>query len=194
MTDQELKDLVASLAISQKITDQQLRKTDELLKELRASQAETDKMMRQTQKEIGGLGRKFGGFTEGMAYPSMEKILRNRFHMDVIAPNVKVYKDSDTIELDVMAYSNSSNNEVFIVEVKSHLKEDGFQQFQKNLERFFDFFPSHKGKKLYGILAVVDAPLDLRRKVLKEGIYLARIHDDLFEIQVPEEFEPRAYT
>lgn len=193
MTDKELKELVASLAISQK-------KTDEQINELRASQAETDRQIRKMSKKIdalgekvGGLGEKFGGFTEGLAFPSMEKILRKRFKMDVLSTNVKVHRNGATMEVDVLAYSNSGNNEVYAVEVKSRLRERGLEQMQDMLEHFFEFFPSHIGKKLYGILAVVDAPENLKREVLKQGIYLARIHDDLFELQVPETFIPQAF-
>jgi hypothetical protein len=39
----------------------------------------------------------------------------------------------------------------------------------------------------------VDVPDDLRDRVLSQGIYLARIHDDTFEIRVPETFQPRAF-
>lgn len=30
-------------------------------------------------------------------------------------------------------------------------------------------------------------------RVLRSGIYLARIHDEEFELQVPEGFQPRAF-
>jgi hypothetical protein len=33
----------------------------------------------------------------------------------------------------------------------------------------------------------------MAEKVLREGIYLAHIHDDQFVIQVPEAFQPRAW-
>ena len=62
MTDEELKDLVASLLVSQKETDQRIKETDRFVKEL--------------GKQIGGLGEKFGSFTEGLALPSMERILQ----------------------------------------------------------------------------------------------------------------------
>ena len=45
MTDKELKDLVASLAIESK-------KTDEQIKALRLSQKETDKQMKETDKQM----------------------------------------------------------------------------------------------------------------------------------------------
>jgi RecB family endonuclease NucS len=80
-----------------------------------------------------------------------------------------------------------------VVEVKSHLREDGLDQLRRILREFREFFPEHAGKKVYGILAAVDIPDDVAEKTLREGIYLARIHDDQFELQVPEGFQPRAY-
>jgi hypothetical protein len=69
----------------------------------------------------------------------------------------------------------------------------GRTQMRKTLRDFHEFFLGHKDKKLFGILAAVDAPEDLRKKVLDEGIYLARVHDGHFELQVPEDFQPRAF-
>ncbi|NTV95645.1 MAG: DUF3782 domain-containing protein, partial [Thiobacillus sp.] len=52
MSDDELKELVASLTVSQK---------------------ETDRQLKELGKQIGGLGNKFGSFTEGLALPSLAK-------------------------------------------------------------------------------------------------------------------------
>ncbi|MFM7613552.1 MAG: hypothetical protein ACKO4R_04835, partial [Synechococcales cyanobacterium] len=43
-------------------------------------------------KQIGGLGAKFGSFTEGLALPSMETILHQQFGMEIISPSVRVSK------------------------------------------------------------------------------------------------------
>ncbi len=210
MTDEELKELVASLAESQRETDlrlrksgeetdrrlretdQQLRETDQQLRETDQQLRETDRQIKELGRQIGGLGDKFGSFTEGLALPSMTKILSQRFGMDFIAPRVRMRRNGHSMELDVLAYSNSSD-ELFVVEVKSHLREDALEQMRKTLSELRDFLPDHQDKKVYGILAAVDAPENLRQQILAEGIYLARIHDGQFEIQVPESFEPRAY-
>lgn len=92
----------------------------------------------------------------------------------------------------MLAWSNS-RPEVFVVEVKSHLREEALDPMRRILRDFRDFFPHHRDKKLYGILAAVDAPDDVQQKVLQEGLYLARIHDGHFEIQVPDGFQPRAF-
>jgi len=190
MTDEELKELVAKLALSQQETDRQLKETDRHLKE-------TDRQLRRQLKElgrqIGGLGDKFGGFTEGMAFPSMSKILTERFGMEVITPRVKARKGGDTLELDVFAYANSNVNEAYVVEVKSHLRPDGIAQLRDILQRFRKFFPEHQDKKLYGVLAVVDAPDDLRREALAAGFYLAGIHDQQFIMETPADFVPKAW-
>lgn len=128
-----------------------------------------------------------------MAYPSMKKILQERFGMSVVSPRVSSRQNGRTMEIDVLAYSNSNVNEVYVVEVKSHLREGGLEQMLRILREFHYFFPGHEGKKVYGILAAVDIPDDIRERVLREGIYLACIHDDNFELQIPKDFHPRAF-
>lgn len=167
------------LAESQKETDRQIQETGRQIKEL--------------GKQLGGLGDKFGSFTEGLALPSMTKILGRDFNMDKIAARVRARSNGHSMEIDVLAYSRDLAGDAVIVEVKSHLREDGLEQMRRILRDFRDFFPEHAHRKVYGILAVVDAPDDLREKVLREGIYLARIHDGQFELQVPESFQPRAF-
>ncbi|KJV05007.1 DUF3782 domain-containing protein, partial [Methylocucumis oryzae] len=144
MTDDELKELVASLAIAQKETDRLQKQNQKDIAELRLSQQETDKQLKETDrqlrqqlkelgKQIGGLGEKFGGFTEGMAFPSMTKILTEQFGMEIVTPRMKVKRGGDTLELDVFAYANSDRNEAFIVEVKSHLRPEALTQLKNIL-------------------------------------------------------------
>ena len=165
----------------------------ETFKEMRASQAKTGKRIKELGKQIGGLGKKFGSFTEGMAFPSMERVLRDRFRMESVALRQKKRKHGTTMELDVFAYSNSRSNEAFVVEVKSHLREEGYKRLLQVLRDFPHFFPEHRDKRLFGILACVDAPEHLERRVLQSGIYLAKIHDETFRLQVPDEFVPKSY-
>jgi RecB family endonuclease NucS len=112
--------------------------------------------------------------------------------MKVVAPRIHARQNGHSMEVDVLAYSHD-RDEVFLVEVKSHLREDALDQMRRMLREFHEFFPDHEGKKVCGILAAVDAPEDIRKKVLDEGIYLARVHDGHFELQVPENFQPRAF-
>jgi hypothetical protein len=204
VTDQELRDTVASLADSLKESarqidarEQQLREQGErfgeILASLAESQKESDRRIDAVGRQIGGLSDKFGSYTEGLALPSMTKILTQRFHMDVVAARARAQRNGRTLEVDVLAYSDSGVDEVYVVEVKSHLRQEAIVQMKTILREFHEFFPGHRGKKVYGILAAVDAPDGVRKKALQEGIYLARIHDGQFELQVPDDFQPRGY-
>jgi hypothetical protein len=144
-------------------------------------------------KQIGGLGEKFGSFTEGLALPSMETILGQQFGMEVISPSVRVSKGGQHMEIDVLAYANGELNTAYIVEVKSHAREDSITQLKSILQRFRNFFPEHKNKRLYGILASVDLSNELREKILQEGLYVARIHDQVFELDIPNNFQAQSY-
>ncbi|WP_245731726.1 DUF3782 domain-containing protein [Thiocapsa roseopersicina] len=126
-----------------------------LLRELAQSQQETDRRMKDTDrqirelgKQIGGLGEKFGSFTEGLALPSMENILRTRFGMEVVSPSVRVTKDGRHLEIYVLSYANGPINAAYVVEAKSHAREESITQMKALLARFRQFFPEHSGKRL----------------------------------------------
>lgn len=119
MTDQELKDLVASLAV-------EYAKTEQAIQSLTDNQRETDRQfraqMKELSKQIGGLGNKFGSFAEGMAFPSMEKLLF-KLGITTVVQRAKSKVNGEELEIDVLAHANADLNTAYIVEVKSHLKE-----------------------------------------------------------------------
>jgi hypothetical protein len=208
MTDEELKELVASLSRGHSKMDQRMEETRQLIDDNRLQMKETDRRMKETDQQIketgrqikelgrqlGGLGNKFGSFTEGLALPSMTKILSDKFGMTTINPSVRV-KDraGHAYELDVLAYANGENNRAFIVEVKSHLREESIQQLLQQLAAFPRLFPELADKALYGILTAVDASEALKQKVLEQGLYFAEIHDEQFSLNVPDDFIPRRF-
>ena len=162
--------------------------------EIKKILARTAELTERNAKLIGDLGNKFGSFTEGMAFPSMEKMLRERFGMTTVTTRYKTQKGSDTIEIDVLGIANGDINTVVVVEVKSHLKQRDIDQMLKILNRFADYFPEQKGKKLYGILAFVDASGNAIMEAEKAGLYVARIHDELFDLLPQNGFSPKDFS
>ncbi len=180
MTDQELKDLVAELSRS--------------VVELRKSQQETDRQIKQTGKQLGELGNKFGSFTEGMALPSMEKILRKQFGINDISPRRKAFHNGHSLEIDVFAYDRTGQKkEVYLMEIKSRLTDGAIKQMENTIAEFPKFFRDLADHKIYGIIAAVDIPDNLRAEVLKKGFYLAHISDETFKLAVPRGFKPKAF-
>ena len=192
-TDRQLKETALLLREKSLETDRKFQETDLQIKETNLQLKETDRQIKKLGKQIGGLGSKFGSFTEGLALPSMEAILQQRFGMTVVLPRVRAKQQGEHLEIDVLAYANGEVNRAFLVEVKSHPREEAITQLKITLSRFRDFFPEHRDKQLYGILAAVDWPPALKAQAIGEGLYVARIHDDVFDLEVDQEFQPRVF-
>ena len=209
MSDQELKDLVASLAIAHREIAAEQKENAELIKQIgleirqtnqqlsekmATSRAEVDKQIKQTQKQLGELGNKWGTFTEGMAIESIKKILKDEFNIPVISRNVQKRMNGESIEMDAFGYENSTVNTAVIVEIKSHLREDAVEQIERIMEDFPRFFPDHADKKLYGIIACVHAADNIKNTLRKKGIYLAVLHDEVFELYDFKNFTPKDFN
>ena len=209
MSDKELKELVASLAVAQKelteslVTSQREATASrvelaasriELDARLAKTKEETDKQIKQTQKQLGELGNKWGTFTEGMAIASIKKILFEKFNISAISERLTKRMGSETIEMDAFGYENSTTNTAVIVEIKSHLREDAVEQIETIMADFPKFFPDHANKKLYGIIACVHAPESIKNLLRKKGIYLAVLHDDIFKMYEFKNFIPKDFN
>lgn len=189
---EEVKQILREVAISQretaerfKETDAKFKETDATVKELVASQKATEKRFKELGKQIGGIGEKFGSFTEGLAYPSLRKMLKNKYSIDNTMPNFqKRFADGSEIELDVFGYTNGNINNAVIVEVKSHLQSKHIYSFAELLANFKTNFPEFGDKHLYGILATVrNVSKELREEIKENGLSLAIIHDDIFDLE-----------
>ena len=191
MTSEDIEKSINEIWAMFRETDRRFKDTDRRLDE---RSKETDRQLKVLSKQIGGLGNKFGGFTEGMAFPSMQRILTEQFKMEHVNPRVLVRKNGESYELDVLAYADSEINEVYVVEVKSRLREEHLDEMLRDLEKFPRFYPEHKNRALYGIIAAVDVSEQMKKKVLQAGLYLALIRDDTFCLDVPKGFKAKRFN
>ena len=167
---------------------------DNSFEEIKRILADTARITKQNAKLIGDIGNKFGSFTEGMAFPSMEKILQEQFGMETVSTRVRTRKGDRTQEIDVLGYANGAVNTVVLVEVKSHLRERDIDQIKKLIDNFAFFHPEHQGKKVLFMVAYVDATEEVMAELTKMGIMLARINDEVFQLVNPEGFTPRDFS
>jgi len=154
---------------------------------------ETDPCSESLHKVMRDLENKFGGFFDGMVFPSLEKILFEKFKMEYISHRSWKRKNGEFIELEVFAYANKKKKEAIIVEIKSRMQEEHVDEMLHTLNRFSHFFPEHKDKALYGIIAAEEVTEHIKQKVYKSGLYLAMIRDYTFIIDVPEKFKPKRF-
>lgn len=166
LTYEQLKELFAQVAKAQA--------------EVAQAQAETSRQIDRVDKQLGDLGNKWGTFTEGLAFPSMARLLDKHFDMPKAQLRVRSKLNGSMLELDVLGYNDEA---ACVVEIKSHLREDGIKQILSTLAKFPTFFPEHGNKRLYGMIAAVDFPEALKARVKKAGLYLARVRDKTFEFE-----------
>jgi hypothetical protein len=145
-----------------------------------------NKATREASKIVGDISNKFGRFTEGLAWNSMQRIMRKRFGCQYVTPHFKVYdsKGEIKLELDGYGYANGTTNTVCFVEIKSRLRKRDVEQVVGVIDKFSTYFPDHKNKTVHGILSYVEG-FDEGAKQLAEqsGIYLASIHEKIFKIE-----------
>jgi hypothetical protein len=105
-----------------------------------------------------------------------------------------VVKEVTEQEFDMLGSTNGANQRIFLVEIKSHLTEAELRKFERKLGEFFTFFPEHRGKALYGLIAAVDVARGLTERAAQRGIYLALAHDGTFALASPAHFKPRSFS
>jgi hypothetical protein len=195
MTDQELKDLVASLAIQSAKTDKELKdlvaniaiqsaKTD---KELKDRFAQTEKEIKEVIKQIGGIAKTQGEITEEYFFnilKSDKKVSNMQF--DMIEKNAYRYIKNDLKgEYDIILYNGNS---VLIIEIKNKIREkDLLNLKEKQIKNFRELFPTYKEYKIYGAIAgfaiddkIVEQAKDDGFFVLqKKGELLVEEHDKI---------------
>jgi proline dehydrogenase len=210
----ELKAMIFGLAEQSKDTDRKMQETDRLIRDLRESGQETDRRMQETDrkmqetdrelretgryikelsKKIEGIGDKFGYFTEGMALPSMERMLNERFAMENISPRHRVRRAGREQEYDVLAWANGSVSLAIVVEVKSRVRREAIAQLESQLNALPEMLPEIASKSRIGILAGVDWDAGVREEAQAAGLYTASIHDEIFALTTPEGFAPRRW-
>jgi hypothetical protein len=204
---EELKNMILGLAEQSKETDRRMQETDRQMQETDRRIQETDRQMQETGRQmqetgrrldqlgiqIAGLGDKFGYFTEGMAMPSMERILTEQFQMETINPRARVRRGGREQEYDVLAWANGDVNLSIVVEVKSRVRREAIGQLVGQLESLPQMMPEIKDKARIGILAGVDWDAGVREEALSLGLYTAHIHDEMFELTSPEGFKPKRW-
>ncbi|VFN01781.1 MAG: Protein of unknown function (DUF3782) [Candidatus Kentron sp. G] len=196
-TDRRFEETREMMKEQSKETDRRFEETREMMKEQSRETErrfrETERAIKEVNKQIGGIGDKFGYFTEGMALPSMERILKERFGMTTIMPRVRTRKNGEEIEIDVLAYANDDIRLAIVVEVKSRVKREAIEQLEKIMKRFREFYPEHKDKAVMGILAGVDWNRGVEEEARDAGFPTAAIRDEIFESTTPEGFEARCW-
>ena len=190
MTDQELKDLVASLAIQSAITNAQLAKTDAQLAKTDAQLAKTDAKLeklgiyaKSTNQLVDGIGKTNGEIAQEFFFSSLDKnpILAG-VKFDFIQNSVRTRKAGKEHEMDIFL---ENGNSVGIIEVKSKVRYNDIAQLKTIVGQFYQFHPTFKSYRIIPALAGKVFSKQLQQQTLNAGFIVLTQQGNHIEQRLP---------
>lgn len=185
MTDQELKDLVASLAVKSDRLDAQLAQTNAEVSSLTAAQkvtqSETDRFMKELGRRMGAMASNQGDVAEEFFYNSLrEKMELGGMEFDTIFGNYVVGNKKRSSELDILMV-NGKSAALIEVKYKAHLND--LDQVEQKIADYRSLRPEHKDFKLYAGLAGFSVPQDVVEEAHKRGMFVLKRSGDVLETE-----------
>ncbi len=191
MTDQELKDLVASLAVKSDRLDAQLAKTDAQLAKtdarLAASQqimqseaAETSRVMKEIGRRMGAMASNQGDVAEEFFYNSLlQSPIIGGVNFDRVQANTLAGSKGKQKEFDIVLVNGSS---VALIEVKFKAHLADVDQAEMQVQQYRDIFPEHKDYTIYSGIAGLSVPTDVVDEAHKRGLFVLKQVGDVVEV------------
>ena len=192
MTDQELKDLVASLAVEsskteklvketsaqQKKTDEQMKKTDEQMKK-------TDEKLERIGIRLGNIGANQGDVAEEYFINSLEnsKLKIADMNFDYLMENFAVSKGGQRDEFDIILVNGES---LAIIEVKYKVHPNDVDKLDSKIINIKKLSSHYKDFKVYAGIAGFKIPKDAIEKALKKGYFVLQRKGDIVETYMGE--------
>ena len=183
MTDEELKDLVASLAVSQK-------HTDEKFASLAESQKRTDEQMKRTDEKLERIGIYLGNVTHNQGDVAEEFFFNSlgdeprlgSVYFDEITMNMHRRIGSVREEFDLLL---TNGDTIAIVEVKYKAHTNDLNQLDRKMGNFKFLFPMYKDYKLHGALASFYINDDTKKETLERGYFVLQRSGNLIHTECP---------
>jgi len=184
MTDDELKALVASLAVgnkelreSQRQTDEQMKLTGEQMKRTDEQLKRTDEKLERVGLSLGNIGRNQGDVAEEFFYNS----LINDLHLGDIAfeditKNMEKHRGKIQEEYDLFLTNGKA---IAVIEVKYKAHINDLDKLDRKVANFKKLFPIYQDYDLYGGLASFHINDDAKQEALSRGYFVLQRSGDI---------------
>jgi len=198
MTDDELKELVAGLAIdsknlheAQKETAAQMKRTDEQMKETAAQMKQTDAQMKETAAQmkrtdeklerigitVGNIGKNQGDVAEEFFLQSLLKDNHlGSIRFDDVTKNMEKHRGQIQEEYDLVMTNGET---IGIVEVKYKAHANDLDKLDRKMINFKKLFPIYQNYKQYGAIASFHINDDAKKEALRRGYFVLQRSGDL---------------
>ena len=177
MTDQELKDLVASLAVkSDRIDEQQAANA--------VMMAETTRKLEAIGIRVGNIGQNQGAVAEEFFFNSLQaKPVLGGVRYDDVYLNVHSFNGKMQAEYDVVMANGKS---VALIEVKYAVHPDDVDKTIRGIANYRTLFPQHKDFDIYGAIAGFKIGKDVAESAKQQGLMVLKRVGDVMEVDAGE--------
>ncbi len=184
MTDKELKDLVASLAISKAQTDEQLRETDKQMQETNKEMQELQRVLKKVSQMVGNISNNQGDVAEEFFYNSLRaNPTLGGISYDFTDKNVTRAKNRIEDEYDVLMINGK---DVAIVEIKYKAHTNDVARFvNKKYPNFKKLYPEYSHYNHHLALASFYISDDVKNEALQNNIMVLQRKGDIIETIMP---------
>jgi len=184
MTDDELKALVAGLAVAQDRTDEQMKRTDEQIasliadgKNLRDAQKMTNEHMKRTDERLARIGITLGNVTNNQGDVAedffFQSLIKDNhlgsIHFDDVVKNMEKHRGQLQEEYDLVMTNGEA---IGIVEVKYKAHTNDLDKLERKMKHFKQLFPIYKNYKQYGAIAAFHINDDAKKEALARGYFV----------------------
>ena len=189
MTDIELKELVAGLAVSQAKTDEQLAKTDAQIAKTEALMAETTAQMKSTDETLKRMGIHLGGITDNIGMTTEEYFYNSlydnpklgKIKFDSISKNIHTKTKRLEDEYDIVMYNGDC---IALIECKYKAHENDVRKLiDKKVGNFRILYQDFKDYSIYLGIASFSFYPELEIFAKENGVAILKQKGDVVEIE-----------
>ena len=176
-----LEDVLIRLAEAQVETQRELldfkNEMSEFKNEMRVDfekyREESRAEQRKLNQRLGEISDKMGTIVEDIIYPATRPLISRCFNVEIddvdISSNIdRKNRNKEREEFDIIA---STDDNVFLIEVKSTMRDMYIAKFKDKIKRFPDFFPEYASKTLIPVIASLSMKPNTVNQLTRNKIY-----------------------
>jgi hypothetical protein len=205
MSWDEIKALVAELAIQSKETDRKFqetdrkfRETDQKFQETEAQMREIDRRMREIferfdnlSRRFGDLGNRLGEFVEAMVKPALVDLFRARgLDVSEVHRRVTSRRGGERIEINLLVVDGDT---AVAVECKSRLTKEEVERHVGRMNKFKRLRPKYADMQIYGAVAEMVVDEDAIETAQAAGLWVLAQSGETVALKNDPGFMPRVW-
>ncbi len=160
--------------------------------EMRQFKDEAEKDRREMNKKWGEMAKKMGTMVEDLVAPSLPRIIREEFGLEIDFMGIRIKKrvDGRRKEYDAIAVAGDY---IYINSTKSTLESSDIRDIVKDIGNLREYFPEYAEKKIIGVVASLYIDESLVKYAERSGLIVLAIGDNLMEIKNSKGFKPKEW-